>query len=899
MQIDSHQDIWLRTFSDKFYKYVSRLDSIIEYPFNDKIQEISQDSIRSDIFEFYISNEDTLYVSVGNNGLVKLDKSGQLIHFRPKVNEEIASFINVDSKVITYSKGVNLSSNNNDFFQYQNGIIALRSRIKYGSNYIPVKLRKGQKKFSNRVGFMVEGDKICYYNAGHLYLFKDTLLLCIMASPAIKDLVELPTMGLLTAELEAGGVKYYESIQDIGFNIFIDILSDVSVSKLFLAQDDILIVTTLEDGVFILKPTEIAQIKTPLVYERNLINIQGTKLSDIFINIDYTSVANFNISEKEQILEYNNSSNKLFYFFYDPGTEVRLFGLWKNAHFIKNEVKIELGPYDDGSVHIPKKVRILENGNYLVLTAVGLLVYDNWLKPPILNTYPFFSLLEAVDAIDYKGDFLLGCRDGLYVLEDDSKIKLDSIHSFFNYRVNSIEKHMDNYYLGTLGGGLGIWDGEEELEIINTDDGLISNNIERLVVDSSGTIVLCTKAGISVLRGEDSSTITNYTRKHGLPSNEVNDALIINDTIIVATSNGLAYIADGDMAIVPKMPLIESFLVNNIPWQSHTDVGLNFDENSVSIAFKALDYTQDGDINYSYALNGEEWQYTNKTEVDFASLQPGDYEFSVRAANRDGIWSDAREVSFSIDNPWWKKTWFYLLCVFGLLLEALLFYRNRVNSINEKNKIQQEINQLERSALQAQMNPHFIFNCLNSIQSYIMSNDKDQAMEYLARFAKLIRQNLRVSSESQVALDVEISMLENYIELERMRFRDSFNYTIELDKTIDPQALIIPPLIIQPYIENAIIHGMKKKKGDGLIEISFTPVDDFLLIKIKDNGGGIQHDQDKPSDKSLGMSITQQRLSHLSSQSGNSYNLETTSDEKGTIISISIKPLKRSSEVLS
>jgi len=290
-------------------------------------------------------------------------------------------------------------------------------------------------------------------------------------------------------------------------------------------------------------------------------------------------------------------------------------------------------------------------------------------------------------------------------------------------------------------------------------------------------------------------------------------------------------------------------------------------------------------------LNGEEWQYTTRTEVDFASLQPRDYEFSVRAANRDGVWSNSKKISFTISPPWWKTLWFYFLCTITMLLGALGLYRNKVNSINEKNQIQQEINQLERSALQAQMNPHFIFNSLNSIQSYIMLNDKEQAMEYLARFAKLVRQNLRASSDSYVALDIEIAMLTNYMELEKMRFHNSFDYNITFDESFSAQEVIIPPLIIQPYVENAILHGMKQKEGDGMIELSFAQSEDLLHIQIKDNGTGIDPHKEKKSTGSLGMSITQKRLSHLSKLSGNNFHIDTISNSKGTTITIAIKPL--------
>jgi len=890
MQIDSHNDIWLRTYSDKFYKYLSEQDTIIAYPFNSKIKDLYSNNIKSEVLEFYISTKDTLYVSLSDNGLIKLDSEGQLFYSNPEWDTNTNSFISVDSRVITYE----VDSNEDEYFRFNNGHITSKSIIKYANNAIPIKYRKDQDRFTNTVGFLLEGDKICYYIRGHLYLFEDSLLYDIIASPAIKDLVEFPTSGILTAELDEGGVKYYNSIYDIGSKSFTQLLPNISVSKLLLAEDGILVVTTLEDGIFVLKPTEITQVNTPLTANKNLINIQATKMSEILINVDYTSVVKLNIWKNKEMIEFSKPNNKLFHFFNDPSSDIKFFSLDIKPYVVKKDEKMDVRILEHKGINElvrSKKIRQLDNGNYLIIGAHGFFLYDNLQEVPIYQSYQTKLELGIIDAIDYKDDFLLGCRDGLYLLKDNNKIKLDSVHSFFKYRVNSIEKHNDRYYLGTLGGGLGIWDGEEDLEIINTDEGLISNNIERVVVDSSGTIVVCTKAGISVIQEEDSYSITNYSSKHGLPSNEVNDALIINDTILIATANGLAYIADGNIATEPKVPIIESFLVNNNAWESDTDISLSYDQNSISISYKALDFTQDGDINYSYSLNGEEWQYTNQTKVDFASLQPRDYEFSVRAANRDGVWSDSKKVSFAISPPWWKALWFYFLCVIAMLLGALAVYRNRIDSINEKYEIEQEINQLERSALQAQMNPHFIFNCLNSIQSYIMSNDKEQAMEYLARFARLVRQNLRASSESQVALDVEISMLENYMELERMRFHNSFDYKINLDENIAAQEMIIPPLIIQPYVENAILHGMKQKKGDGLIELSFAQSEDLLYIQIKDNGTGIDTHKEKKSTGSLGMSITQKRLAHLSKLSRNNFHIDTISNSQGTTISIAIKPL--------
>ena len=201
--------------------------------------------------------------------------------------------------------------------------------------------------------------------------------------------------------------------------------------------------------------------------------------------------------------------------------------------------------------------------------------------------------------------------------------------------------------------------------------------------------------------------------------------------------------------------------------------------------------------------------------------------------------------------------------------------------------VEQEIRQLERSALQSQMNPHFIFNCLNSIQSFIIDNQKDKAMDYLSRFAKLIRQNLNASIDETVALDIEISMLTNYLELERMRFDYNFNYTIDLSNIVSPEEISVPPMMIQPYVENAIIHGMKNKNGDGMIQITFVKKDNQIHIQIKDNGDGMQSKKDRKH-RSLGMSITEKRLMHLAKQTGVDHDVKITQNE-GTDILLSLK----------
>ncbi|MCY7330083.1 MAG: histidine kinase, partial [Saprospiraceae bacterium] len=184
--------------------------------------------------------------------------------------------------------------------------------------------------------------------------------------------------------------------------------------------------------------------------------------------------------------------------------------------------------------------------------------------------------------------------------------------------------------------------------------------------------------------------------------------------------------------------------------------------------------------------------------------------------------------------------WFRLavLGIIGGLLYGL--YRYRIGTIHREIRLRAEIDRLERSALQAQMNPHFIFNCLNSIQHFILQNDQQQATQYLSSFARLVRDTLNASISGSVTLEDEIRMLNNYLQLEKLRFKDRFDYSVETAEGLHSFDLQFPPLLIQPVVENAILHGVKNLHGTGFIQVKFREEGAYLIATITDNGTGLQ-----------------------------------------------------------
>ncbi len=245
--------------------------------------------------------------------------------------------------------------------------------------------------------------------------------------------------------------------------------------------------------------------------------------------------------------------------------------------------------------------------------------------------------------------------------------------------------------------------------------------------------------------------------------------------------------------------------------------------------------------------------------------------------------------SNSILNPYYISQYTFLLEL--MIFNGVIFFIAANKRFADKTIIfenEMQISSLQRSALQAQMNPHFIFNCLNSIQNFIMQNEKLEAMDYLNRFANLIRQNLDASTSNTILLSDELDMLKNYIELEQMRFNDAFDYAIHIGDKLDIGSTFIPPLLIQPFVENAILHGVAGIEQRGKIQIDISKEHQYLYIHIIDNGRGITDNQKDKMHKSHAMKITSQRLDYINSAKDKLYNINTTSSEKGTHITISV-----------
>lgn len=294
---------------------------------------------------------------------------------------------------------------------------------------------------------------------------------------------------------------------------------------------------------------------------------------------------------------------------------------------------------------------------------------------------------------------------------------------------------------------------------------------------------------------------------------------------------------------------------------------LSYDKNSIGFYFKGISSSGTEGVLYSYQLEGlsDSWSTPSQTDfVSFVKLLPSKYIFKVKTKFIGGQWSEPALFEFEIRKPFWETWWFRLLMLAFASGLIVSIFRYRVGQIKTKTDIKHQLLDLEMKALKAQMNPHFIYNSLNSIQSLIANDKPREASHYISQFAKLLRQVLEQSDNNTISLEKELQTLDLYISLECLRLNFEPTYRLSVAEQVRPANEKIPPLILQPFVENSLWHGLSRKEGDKKINISILADENWLICTIEDNGiGRSKAEEVKPASRrheSKGIGITLKRL---------------------------------------
>ena len=326
-------------------------------------------------------------------------------------------------------------------------------------------------------------------------------------------------------------------------------------------------------------------------------------------------------------------------------------------------------------------------------------------------------------------------------------------------------------------------------------------------------------------------------------------------------------------------------------FQTGSTVITGYQDGNMSIDYALIRYAVSPPSLY-YQLNEGKWQKATSNHIDVNNLDVGNHSLLLRYRDNNEWVYPVEAISIRVIAPFYQQPWFVPLFIVAFLMGIAAYIIYIINLKRKKALSQLQLNEAltfaEQQSLQSMMNPHFIYNAINSVQQYIINNDKKEANRYLTQFARLIRINLETSKQKYISLEEELERLNLYFQFEQVRFGDQLQYALHCPEDLQLDKVQIPSMIIQPFVENAIWHGIMPKRAPGMVQISVTVSEGNLIISIQDNGMGYKPDitsSTRMEKSSLGMHLTRRRLELLSNYTGKShfFNIEATFDEHNVI----------------
>ncbi|HEU4716965.1 MAG TPA: two-component regulator propeller domain-containing protein [Bacteroidia bacterium] len=478
------------------------------------------------------------------------------------------------------------------------------------------------------------------------------------------------------------------------------------------------------------------------------------------------------------------------------------------------------------------------------------------------------------------GTFWFGSLQGLWRSRGRSVYPMTDSVPEINMRIDKLqEDKAGNLWIATRGEGLFVLSGRKVIHFTE-ESGLASNSCRTLCVDSMQNVWVGTNRGLTRISGFDPVTghavLRSFNSTNGLLSDEVTSLVFNCGKIWIGSYEGICWVdpdlLDGGNYSPPVY--IKKILYGDSSISVKGIPEFAFGENAVRIFLEGLYFRDTKHLQYEYRLSGvdDDWIVTSNTEISFSGLAPGEYTLQVYAVSPNNVVSKTPAVfSFRVLPPYWMKWWFITFEV--LLLAAVIYFvvsyrlKKQRQREQEKNETEKRIAELRLIALRSQMNPHFIFNAINSIQHFVLQNDSEQAYTYLSKFSRLIRLVLDQSQSEKITLAQELSILRLYVELEQLRFERPFEFFLDVDPVLLDSNICIQGMLVQPFVENAIWHGLiPKKEGNAYVKVVFRKENSFLCISIEDNGVGRSQstkagEENVGRKKSYGMMITRERLS--------------------------------------
>ncbi len=411
---------------------------------------------------------------------------------------------------------------------------------------------------------------------------------------------------------------------------------------------------------------------------------------------------------------------------------------------------------------------------------------------------------------------------------------------------------------------------------------MMDKNIESitgLAHDNKQRIWISTLNGLFLYDGK---TLLQFDARNTLLSDEINAITYdsLNNAIWIGTTFGLSRI---DVGLFDKTPIrapAAIFKTLRAADSIYRDLGVNsriqlpYTSKNLTVRFSAIQFSAPEGIKFFYTFDGGPWEPTVGRQIEFASIPYGEHTIRLKSIGEQGVEGPVATLTIFVETPFWATTWFKILVGLGIGLIAYMLLRKRFEVIRNKQQerleLQSKVAELRHQALSASMNPHFIFNALNSIQHFINSHNTEEATDYLGKFARLIRMMLDYGGRTFIPLKDELERLEYYLELEKVRFGEKLNYSIVVDDALRNNPIEIPNMVIQPIVENALWHGLLPANRPGHLHIRFAAEQGTIVVTVDDDGLGIEESRrrKKGDHNSLGIQMIHERLELLNKLSG-------------------------------
>lgn len=657
-------------------------------------------------------------------------------------------------------------------------------------------------------------------------------------------------------------------LTDIRATSFNKVLNEFFVSFVYEDSDGTIFLGTFNNGVIVIPP----------INTKNYNSFQGEKAisfdisqkAELFVGTNQGNILKIGKSAQTQLI---NTSYKEIEFldFFDEDDLLFYDSIYPKIFDFKSCATTEIS--GGGAIKGITKI----GSNFFIASNVSSYVYDfsNQSMQPI-----FFGRSRVTIAT--HTDTLIGTNQGIYVyyLNKAKEIRFQEN----SVLANAMIPFEDDILIGASKQGVLRYCKQKLIPFSKGDE--YSFSILELHHYKEYIIANCTdKIRIYNSEGDE---VDYLSYSDGLIELKCSQTRLLADTLYCLNNSGIQTVTLS-LAINNdyKEKIKDIFVwVNNQKKPNEEKLILPHHRNRIKFEIIAPSYNHFKDVSYEYRIKELESDW-NRNEysaniIDYKTVPPGDYTFEIRLLIKDKI-VDYKEVRIQIKNPFWRTIWFALLILIVVILVLIFFFRIRISKLRkrnqeliEKEQMKSELLNSKLTKLRSQMNPHFIFNSLNAIQELVLKQDTENSYDYIVLFSQLVRTTLNNSDKDFNSIDEEIEFLMTYLKLEKLRFNEEFEF--QIDCTADRQTLI-PTFFVQPFVENALLHGLLHKDGLKTLKITFREEEDFILCCIEDNGIGREESQKinertRKSHRSFSLNAVEERSTMFSKRSGANFSFE-------------------------